>query len=474
VKLGFELPNEDRALTGEEVDKLRAIGAEVVRLRYVREDVVLQCLEVNPGMVFIVRPPWDGKIEPEKWGKALADGTKLIANIGGKPLQNLVNEPNHPDGPYADNPGSFGPDYDALKSATWKDTSWLTVSPNLTVKANDIEWAKRYKEQFAASLCIGFSDYWQYENELSLDWGLRVTQFRKIWPASRFIALEVGDSTDEELRTSTERAEHIARNLIALAKLGYVDMACIFMLGGTDQWRKFLLSVEDCRYIREEFDLRATKEDEPMPDPKTIGDRIVAEARLWIDVLTYEWGDKTTEDDPGMDCSGFVDMCVALVTGGPIAEGGGTWCQWQECLKAGTEILFPQMQNGDIVFWDGGLNYPTHIGIATGDGTIIDLSLAENTVKERPIIAWDNNWWGVWRMPWGTPEPTPEPVDPCRELRQRVAELDAEASQLAQADAEKETRIAELEAELASLRTSIASALADLDKGRAKLEATDP
>jgi len=426
MKLGFELPNEDRDLTGEELEKLRAIGAEVVRLRYVREDVVRQCLEVKSEMDFIVRPPWDGKIEPEKWGKALADGTKLIANMGGKPLQNLVNEPNHPDGPYADSPGSFGPDYDALKTATWKDTSWLTVSPNLTVKASDIEWAKRYKEQFRQSLYIGFSDYWQYENELSYDWGLRVIQLRRIWPEKWFIALEVGDSTEE--RTSRERAEHIARNLIALHKLGYVDMACIFMLGGTARWRKFYLDVEDCRYIREEFD-RAMKEEPLMPEPKTIGEKVVARARSWKGKLTYCYGGKTPQDGCA-DCSWLVYDAVTHATGEMFASAGGTWWQLQACKGSGREARLEDLKTPGIVFWDDNPQSPTpgHVGIATGEGTVVELTDRYNGVVEMTIQEWLPHVHSCWRMPWGGPEPTPEPQ--CENCKRLKAELEQEQDRL--------------------------------------------
>lgn len=107
------------------------------------------------------------------------------------------------------------------------------------------------------------------------------------------------------------------------------------------------------------------------------GNAIVAMARQYVGVLSYVYGG--TDLSRGVDCSGFV-YAIYAAAGVPLPYRGG----YDMAAHAseigeniGTDIA--KARAGDIVIFGGG----SHVGIASGNGTVIQAENSTTGVRER-------------------------------------------------------------------------------------------
>ena len=248
MRLGAVLPNESRRLTGQELECLEALGDTFGVVRswdYTPPAAVDQIMDLNPDVLWVPRSSGNGQIDPIGWAHALQDHVHYLRATGAEIVLGPVNEPNHHFSPYQGEAGrvEFAMDYRKLLGAIYRRCGrFPKVSPNLAVMQDDEAWTERFAASIDQHLYQGVNAYWQGENHLSPDWGLRLMRFHDRIPSRPMIVLEIGDATED--RDPFARVGRISANLMALKDLGYVEAACVFILGAKEEddspWARYL------------------------------------------------------------------------------------------------------------------------------------------------------------------------------------------------------------------------------------------
>ncbi len=104
------------------------------------------------------------------------------------------------------------------------------------------------------------------------------------------------------------------------------------------------------------------------------GDAIVSDAQSYLGV-PYVWGG---ESRAGVDCSGLV---TAVFSDFGIYLPHSSYAQF----SYGTPVSTPGP--GDLVFSDYGYGFASHVGIAVGNGQMIDAPYPGTVVRYDPIIS---------------------------------------------------------------------------------------
>lgn len=252
---GIQLPNHTRRLSDLEVARLQALKPEVIRVfDYVTEKQLDQVHQVLSVPVVILTHHPAGRIDPAAWTQDLLRAYDLIDRKGFKVWFAASNEPNHPEGPYRTAGGmeDFKRDYGALVGEL--DRIWPgvpLVSPNLAVRHDDLLWAQFCHDLFSFHKYIGVNSYWQYENALDAEWGMRIVQFRNLYPDREFVVLEMGDSSPDT--TSYLKCQRMKGVLAAMKRLGYVAATSIFILAYDKQapqtWEGYVYRPEDLKAL---------------------------------------------------------------------------------------------------------------------------------------------------------------------------------------------------------------------------------
>lgn len=259
MKVGIQLPNYTRPLSPIALERLRALQPQVIRaFHYVTAEQLQQVKDAVGAPTLIISHPLTGEIDPGAWAQELIAAVNLAEGLGFEVWLAPVNEPNHRDGPYA-NPSTWARLASAYCALVAQINTVLPliilISPNLAVMQNDLQMAQELRETFALHDYIGVNSYWQYDNHISSDWGLRINQFWNIFPGKPFVVLEMGDSTPG--RPSEERAARIALTLQEMNHLGYVEAASIFILDYDEEapqtWPDFVYDPHDLARIRSDM-----------------------------------------------------------------------------------------------------------------------------------------------------------------------------------------------------------------------------
>lgn len=113
---------------------------------------------------------------------------------------------------------------------------------------------------------------------------------------------------------------------------------------------------------------------------------IIALARQCIDTSQYRRGAKPSEAPAVVDCSSFIKWLYAQ---------RGIWLPRRSIQQRelGEVVNLDELVAGDVVFISGWIDYyhddPTdgvgHVGIATGDGTIVHAAGRETNMVESPL-----------------------------------------------------------------------------------------
>lgn len=253
---GIQLPNHTRPLSALELLRLKALQPGVIRVfDYVTGEQLEQVHQVTGPITCILTHRPAGRVNPAAWTQDFLRTYDTVIRFFPDVWFAPCNEPNHPEGPYQTRDGieDFKRDYGALVGEL--DRVWPRVplvSPNLAVRYGDIEWATACPQLFAFHKYIGVNSYWQYNNALDAEWGMRIVQFRNLFPDKDFVILEMGDSSPDT--TSYLKCQRMKGVLAAMRRLGYVAAASIFLLGydetAPQTWEGFTYRPEDLKALR--------------------------------------------------------------------------------------------------------------------------------------------------------------------------------------------------------------------------------
>ncbi len=253
LRVGLEAPNESRLLTPSEIERIKALGSRVVKIRaYHPTGVVDQILAICPDCLFLLRRGDDGRIDPAGQVSEARRLVEYIKSKGQRCIYILDNEPDHQDSPYkAGGALRYVDDLQALILAA-DDLDVPLCSPPMAVEPNDWVWLQTLEPmlQLAGVEYRACHLYWQMDNERALDWGRRLAGLSQLCPGAHWIVDEVGDSS--ESAEPWQRAGRIADVLCWLKQRGDVEAATLFIAGsnGDPRWERFILPASELTRIR--------------------------------------------------------------------------------------------------------------------------------------------------------------------------------------------------------------------------------
>lgn len=123
---------------------------------------------------------------------------------------------------------------------------------------------------------------------------------------------------------------------------------------------------------------------------------MVEAARSEVGKHPYLWGAKAYSPTGPLDCSGFAQWCFQQIN---MEIGPGTWHQREYCKQHGIRVDGPY-EAGDLLFWmNEGPVTPSHVGIATGDNTVVEETASSGNVVESPVSPrWTAYYIEGWRI----------------------------------------------------------------------------
>ncbi len=111
----------------------------------------------------------------------------------------------------------------------------------------DLEWLEICREAVEESDWLGCHCYWQYENHLSEEWGLRFKLYHRLFPGKPIEITEFGDSTPD--LAPEEMARKYVEYYQELYKYPYVNSACAFIASSPDPaWASFAWRTEEGQF----------------------------------------------------------------------------------------------------------------------------------------------------------------------------------------------------------------------------------
>lgn len=130
-------------------------------------------------------------------------------------------------------------------------------------------------------------------------------------------------------------------------------------------------------------------------------EKLVSYAKEYIDTVEYVYGGRAYIDkenniniENGLDCSGFVSVCVYHVTGELKNMSTATITKELNC----EEITYDELKPGDLLFKEKPGSKNNHIGIYSGENNFIHNSSKYGSVVERDMsmIPWKYYYRIIW------------------------------------------------------------------------------
>lgn len=208
----------------------------------------------NPQLEFIVRL-FDDRLSSRSHPPPADFVAKMAPIINGlKPYATkfeLHNEPNH----YTGLEGWGATDADARSFLSWymaalrglrKACPWAKFGfPGLALNDphRDLEWLAICREAVLASDWLGCHCYWQYDNMMSDQWGLRFKLYHQRFPDKRIEITEFGNSTPNLSRQ--EMSRQYVQYYQELNRYAYLGSASAFIASSPDPaWAPFVWMTE--------------------------------------------------------------------------------------------------------------------------------------------------------------------------------------------------------------------------------------
>lgn len=230
---------------------VRQARIETIKMMSFTDVSVYQRLrQEQPDIEFIVRL-YDDRLNRNSRpspGEFVAKMVPIIKHL--KPYASkfeIHNEPNHVDGIEGwgasdENARAFRSWYMQVLPALKKACPWANFGfPGLALHHphRDLEWLEICRDAIGASDWLGCHCYWQFDNMLSQQWGLRFKLYHKRFPKKRIEITEFGDSTPN---LSPDRiAGQYVQYYQELSKYPYLGSASAFIASSPDPtWAPFV------------------------------------------------------------------------------------------------------------------------------------------------------------------------------------------------------------------------------------------
>ena len=249
VRIGLHARNDSSFVEGDYLVIKEAKIETLKILSFTGTHVFEKVRQENPGLEFIVRLH-DSRIgashpNPESFAAAAIPRINELKPFATK--FEILNEPNHHQGYEGwgsadDAARSFRDWYlDVLKrlkrACPWALFGFPGLAPHWPHR--DLEWLDICRDAIQASDWLGCHIYWQGDNQLQNDWGLRFKHYHEKFPNKVIEITEFGNSTPN-LSGDTQAAQY-AMFYQELFNYPYLGSACSFIASSPDlQWVQFV------------------------------------------------------------------------------------------------------------------------------------------------------------------------------------------------------------------------------------------
>lgn len=194
---------------------------------------------------------------PQEFADTYISKMQQIKDISGSVMFEVHNEPNHPN-KYE---GWGVSDEDALDFDNWflqvsdsikSRLPWAQLGfPGLAVPHRDLNWIDICWSSISRADWLGCHCYWQYENHLSDEWGLRFKHYHSRYPDKDIHITECGNSNAQSGIELTE--QQMARQAVEYFqecfKYPYLKSVSFFLASSQDPvWSSFTWRTEDGRF----------------------------------------------------------------------------------------------------------------------------------------------------------------------------------------------------------------------------------
>ena len=250
MRIGLHARN-DLDFTDTDYRAINQARIETLKIMdFTRLSVLNRVRQENPGIEFVVRL-FDDRISGSHTHPTPQDfASRFIPRINElRPVATkfeIHNEPNHFQG--IEGWGSSNADaqdfrlwYQAVLGLLRQACPWALFGfPGLALNYphRDLEWLDICRDVIQTSDWLGCHTYWQHNNMLSTDWGLRFVQYRQRFPDKSIEITEFGNSTPGLSRA--EMAAQYAAYYQRLQQYPYLRSASSFICSSPDPtWSPF-------------------------------------------------------------------------------------------------------------------------------------------------------------------------------------------------------------------------------------------
>ncbi len=287
----------------EDYELIRRARIETLKTVSVTQPAVYERLRrENPNLEFIVR------LRDDRMGRGHHPAPdQFVARMA--PIINTLqpyvtkfeihNEPNHADrlegwGPSDQDAKSFLAWYLQVLSGLRQACPWASFGfPGLALQDphRDLEWLTVCRQAILASDWLGCHCYWQQDNMLSDEWGLRFKLYHQRFPDLPIEITEFGDSTPN--RPRDQIASLYTRYYQELFKYSYVRSASGFIASSHDPgWQLFVWRTDDGEFLPvvDAVGNMARPGVAPPPDPDARRrEQFFSETETWIRGTFYDF-----------------------------------------------------------------------------------------------------------------------------------------------------------------------------------------
>jgi len=249
VRIGLHARNDYAFAEGDYLVIREARIETIKMLSFTQNSVFERLRNENPDLEFIVR------LHDQRVGMTHPSPDAFVQTASARINElksfaikfEILNEPNHNEG--YEGWGSSDADAQSFRdwylevlsqlrlAYPWAQFGFPGLAPNWPHR--DMEWLEICREAVQASDWLGCHAYWQQDNQLKNDWGLRFKAYHERFPDKVIEITEFGNSTPN--LSGDVMAAQYAMFYQELCKYPYIGSACAFIASSPDpQWDHFV------------------------------------------------------------------------------------------------------------------------------------------------------------------------------------------------------------------------------------------
>jgi hypothetical protein len=326
TRVGLHARN-DRLFTEADYELIRRARIETLKIMSSTDTpVYVRLRKENPDLELIVRL-YDDRIRRDSRPSPADFVTKMVPIIERtRPYAvkyEIHNEPNHQEGIEGwgaadENARAFLAWYMQVLVALKQACPWAAFGfPGLAPGHRDLSWLDICQEAIRASDWLGCHCYWQYDNMMNDQWGLRFKLCHQRFPEKQIEVTEFGNSTPPEQVSREQIAMQYTKYYQELNKYPYLGSASAFIASSPDpQWVQFVWMKEGGEMLpvtlsiasmeRKPVDVEPAPTPEPAPKPlPTPGPPPVPERKFSQTGKTVRGSFLKFFDNYGLDICGY-------------------------------------------------------------------------------------------------------------------------------------------------------------------------